>query len=147
MGFIIIAKARQTLFIVCELAWAIVSLGLAWVCISDFGLDGVGIAFFGSYIFHAFLIYAVVSRISSFRWSRANERLGLLFLVVIAAVFIGFYLLPCLAAVSLGTVSTVSIGVYSMHTLIKLIPFEQIPIQVSHILIGIGIAPRGENLR
>jgi len=147
MGFIIIAKARQTLFIVCELAWAIVSLGLAWVCISDFGLDGVGIAFFGSYIFHAFLIYAVVSRISSFRWSRANERLGLLFLVVIAAVFIGFYLLPFLAAVSLGTVATVSIGAYSMHTLIKLIPFEQIPIQIRRILIGIGMAPRAENLR
>lgn len=147
MGFIIIAKARQTLFIVCELAWAIVSLGLAWVCISDFGLDGVGIAFFGSYIFHAFLIYAVVSRISSFRWSQANERLGLLFLVVIAAVFIGFYLLPFFAAVSLGAVATVSIGAYSMHTLIKLIPFEQIPIQIRRILIGIGMAPRAENLR
>jgi enterobacterial common antigen flippase len=146
MGFIIIAKARQTLFIVCELAWAIVSLGLAWVCISDFGLDGVGIAFFGSYIFHAFLIYAVVSRISDFRWSQANGRLGLLFLVVIGAVFVGFYLLPFFAAVSLGAVATVSIGAYSLHTLIKLIPFELIPIQIRRLLTEIGMAPRPTNL-
>ncbi len=147
MGFIIIAKARQTLFIACELAWAIVSLGLAWVCISNFGLDGVGIAFFGSYVFHAFLIYAVVSRISGFRWSRSNVRLGLLFLIVIAAVFIGFYLLPFRANVSLGTIATVSIGAYSMHTLITLVPFDQIPIQIRRFLIGIGMAPRAENLR
>ncbi|HZY73319.1 MAG TPA: O-antigen translocase, partial [Edaphobacter sp.] len=142
MGFIIIAKARQTLFIVCELAWAIVSLGLAWVCISDFGLDGVGIAFFASYIFHAFLIYAVVNRISGFRWSSANRRLGILFLVVIAAAFAGFYLLPFFVAVSLGTVATVSMGAYSLHTLIKLISFEQIPSQIRRLLIGVGIAPR-----
>lgn len=147
MGFIIIAKAKQTLFVLCELSWAIVSLGLAWVCISHFGLDGVGIAFFGSYIFHAFLIYAVVSRISDFRWSSANGRLGLLFLAVIAAVFVGLYLLPFFPAVCLGAAATISIGAYSLRTLIKLIPFEQIPTQIRRLLIGIGMAPRAENLQ
>ena len=147
MGFIIIAKARQALFIFCELAWAIVSLGLAWVCIGDFGLDGVGMAFFMSYIFHALLIYAVVNRISNFRWSSANGRLGILFLVVIAAVFAGFYLLSFFAAVSLGAAATVLIGAYSAHTLIKLIPFEQIPIQIRRLLIGIGMAPRSGALQ
>lgn len=146
MGFIIIAKAKQTLFIICELAWAIVSLALAWVCISKFGLAGAGIAFFGSYIFHAFLIFAVVSRISGFRWSPINERLGLLFFLVITGVFIGFYLLPFFAAVFLGAIATIAIGAYSMHTLIKLIPFEQIPTPIGRLLVGIGMAPRSENL-
>jgi len=147
MGFIIIAKARQTLFIVCELSWAIVSLAFAWICINNLGLDGVGIAFFGSYVFHAFLIYAVVSRISGFRWSAANGRLGLLFLIVISAAFAGFYLLPFFAAVSLGAVATISIGAYSLHTLVKLIPLEQIPVRIRHLLIGIGMAPRPEHLQ
>jgi PST family polysaccharide transporter len=147
MGFIIIAKARQTLFIVCELSWAIVSLAFAWICINNLGLDGVGIAFFGSYVFHAFLIYAVVSRISGFRWSAANGRLGLLFLIVISAAFAGFYLLPFFAAVSLGAVATISIGAYSLHTLVKLIPLEQIPVRIRLLLIGIGMAPRPEHLQ
>lgn len=147
MGFIIIAKAKQTLFIICELSWAVVSLGLAWICISDFGLDGVGIAFFGSYIFHALLIYSVVSRVSNFRWSLANGRLGLLFLLVISAVFIGFYILPFVVAVSIGTVATVSIGYYSIQMLIKLVSFEKIPIQIRRFLIGVGIAPRHASLQ
>ncbi len=147
MGFIIIAKAKQTLFVICELAWAIVSLGLAWVCLNYFGLDGVGIAFFGSYIFHAILIYAVVNHISGFRWSSANGRLGILFLVVIAAVFIGFYLLPFFAAVFLGATATISLGAYSVHTLITLVSFDQIPMQIRRLLISFGMAPRSGSLQ
>ena len=138
MGFIIIAKAKQTLFVCCELAWAIVSLGLAWVCVSDFGLDGVGIAFFGSYIFHGFLLYAIVRRISGFRWSTANERLSLLFLVVITLVFAGFYVLPFFVAEAIGTLASILIGIYSMRMLVKLVSFEQVPAQLRPILTRFG---------
>lgn len=68
MDFIIVAKARQTLFIGCEVAWTLVSLSLAWLCIDRFGLTGAGIAFFGSYVFHGFLIYAVVNHCSCLLW-------------------------------------------------------------------------------
>ena len=39
-----------------------VYLGLAWFCISALGAEGAGIAFFGSYVFHCFLIYFLVSK-------------------------------------------------------------------------------------
>ena len=59
-----------------------------------FGLNGAGIAFFGSYVFHGLLIYPIVRRLSGFRWSATNRQTGLLFLSLIAVVFCGFYLFP-----------------------------------------------------
>jgi enterobacterial common antigen flippase len=139
MGFIIVAKAKQSLFVGCEVAWAIVSLGLAWICVSRFGLDGVGIAFFGSYIFHGFLIYGVVHHISGFRWSKQNERTGLIFLLVIALVFCGFYVLPFFVAASLGAIAAIISGIYSVRTLVDLISFDQIPYPIQKILMRFGL--------
>jgi antigen flippase len=141
MGFIIVAKAKQALFIGCELAWAIVSLGLAWLCVSYFALDGVGIAFFGSYIFHGFLIYGVVSRLSGFRWSRQNAQTGLLFLFVISIVFGGFYVLPFLVAVCVGTIAAILAGIYSIRALVNLVSYDQIPYPVQRLLKGFGFGP------
>src|SRR5262249_29907593 len=78
MGFILLAKASQKFFFWSELAWTLVYLGLAWVCISAYGLNGAGIAFFLSYIFHCFLIYGIVRRLSDFRWSTANMQTSVL---------------------------------------------------------------------
>ncbi len=139
MGFIIVAKARQTLFVACELAWTVVSLGLAWVCIDRFGLAGVGIAFFGSYIFHGVLIYAVVRRVSGFRWSPDVARTGLVFLFVITLTFTGFYVLPFAAAVVLGSLTTIATASYSLRALVHLVSPEQIPAPIRRILRGLRL--------
>ena len=68
MGYIIVAKARTGLFFFAELAWTAVAIALAWACITRFGLDGAGIAFFLSYVFHGLLIYAIVRKLSGFHW-------------------------------------------------------------------------------
>jgi antigen flippase len=141
MGFIIVAKAKQALFIGCELAWTVASLLLAWVCVSRFGLDGVGIAFFGSYVFHGFLIYAVVNRISGFQWSKENIRIGFLFLLVISLVFGGFYVLPFVVAVSVGTLAVILSSIYSLRTLVTLVSFDQIPPVFRRILAVFGFGP------
>ena len=52
MGFIIVAKNKQNLFFGAELAWTVVNVGLTWLCLRWWGLNGAGIAFFGSYVFH-----------------------------------------------------------------------------------------------
>ncbi|WP_348266542.1 O-antigen translocase [Edaphobacter paludis] len=138
MGFIIIAKAKQTLFIACELAWTIVSLALVWICISRFGLNGVGIAFFGSYIFHGFLIYGVVRKMSGFLWSAENKHTGALFLIVIAAVFSGFYILPFALAEGLGAIVTLLSAIYSTRLLAKLVSSDSIPKQLRRLIISRG---------
>jgi antigen flippase len=127
MGYIIVAKARQALFFWCEAAWAIVSLVLAWVSVSAFGLKGAGIAFFGSYIFHGVLIYGVIRRLSGFRWSGENIRRCLIFFAATAAVFAGPYFLSFKQAVALGSVATLASATYSVHVLLHLVPREHLP--------------------
>jgi PST family polysaccharide transporter len=124
MGFIIVAKAKQNLFFGAELAWTIVSIALAWICIRSFGLNGAGIAFFGSYIFHGFLIYPIVHYLSGFRWSAENIKTGATFLSLIAMVFCGFYVLPRLLAACVGTVAAVLSGAYSIRVLQTLISLD-----------------------
>jgi O-antigen/teichoic acid export membrane protein len=141
MGFIIMAKGRPGLLVFCELAWGIVSLGLAWICVTSFGLNGAGIAFFGSYIFHAFLIYPIVRRLSGFRWSTANKQTGLFFLSLIAVVFYGCYVLPLIWAASVGTLAAVVSGAYSIRVLLKLTPLHEIPRFMRRLLVGFGLVP------
>lgn len=127
MGFIIVAKGRQVIYFCTEFAWTVVSLGLAWICVTKFGLKGAGIAFFASYVFHALLIYPIVNRLSGFCWSGENIRTGLLFLSVIAAVFGGFYVLPLYVAVASGTLAFALSGAYSIRVLLKLLPMDRVP--------------------
>jgi enterobacterial common antigen flippase len=121
MGFIILAKNRQLIFLGADLAWTVVNVGLAWLCVGRFGVAGAGIAFFGSYVFHGFMIYPIVRVLSGFRWSATNRKTGLLFVSSIGVVFCGFYLLPPLWAAVLGTVIAALSGLYSLHRLLDLL--------------------------
>jgi PST family polysaccharide transporter len=141
LSFIIVAKGKQMMFFCTELSWALVSLVIAWICLKYFGLNGAGIAFFGSYVFLGFLLYNVVNRLSAFRWSTANKRDGLFFLSLTTSVFCGFHLLPLLVAVCLGTLAVLLSGAYSIRLLRTLISWEDIPHSVRQLLLAIGYAP------
>jgi PST family polysaccharide transporter len=142
MGFIIVAKAKQAIYFTTELAWAAVSLGLAWICVKSFGLNGAGIAFFGSYVFYGLLLYPIVHRISGFRWSAENKRTGLVFLALITVVFCGFYLLPFFWATSLGTLAVLLGGIYSVRVLLTLVSWDRIPGPVRRLLVIFGFVPK-----
>ncbi len=141
MGFIILAKARQDLFFLSEGVWTVVAVGLAWASISRFGLNGAGIAFFLSYVFHALLVYPIVSRLSGFRWSATNMRIGSLFLVLISVVFSGFYVLPFYLAVAIGVCAAILTGLFSVRTLVKLVPLEDLPRPVRRVLAKFYLVP------
>jgi enterobacterial common antigen flippase len=127
MGFIILAKGESQFFFWTELAWTVVNVGLSWLCIKAFGLNGAGIAFFGSYVFHGLMIYPIVRHLSGFRWSTENTKTGLLFVSLIAVVFCGFYVLPTPLAIGVGTLALILSGIYSIRVIINLIPFDRIP--------------------
>jgi enterobacterial common antigen flippase len=143
MGFIIVAKGKQAIFFYSELAWTLVSLGLAWMCVTTFGLKGAGIAFFGSYVFHGFLTYPIVRRLSGFHWSSSNRQTGLLFFALIGTVFGGFYVMPFPLATSIGILAVIVSGAYSIRTLVKLVSLEQIPYALRRLLAGFGLVPSG----
>lgn len=137
MGYIIIAKGEQTVFFLAELAWALVNVGLSWICIKSFGLNGVGIAFVGSYVFHGLLIYPIVWRISGFRWSTANNRGGMALLCSITVVFIGPYFLSPFAAMGLGALAVIIMSIYSLYVLYNLISREHIPHSMQYLILPV----------
>jgi PST family polysaccharide transporter len=128
MGFIIIAKGEQIIFFACELAWTVVSVGLAWLCVGYLGINGAGIAFFGSYVFHYLLIYPVVNRLSGFTWSPENRLTGLLYVGVIGGVFCALYFLPRVPALGTGAAMSLASSFYSSRAVLKTVPLERMPL-------------------
>jgi antigen flippase len=139
MGFIIVAKGKQKLFIFSEVVWATVSLALTWVCVGHFGLNGAGIAFFLSYVFHGILVYPIARHLSGFRWSRANLETGAIFLSVIAVVFCSSTLLPKYVAIGLGSLAVILTSWYSARLLLLLAHTHQLQGRLGRIAARLGV--------
>jgi antigen flippase len=141
MGFIIVAKIRQNLFLLSEVLWAMSAVALAWICVAWHGLNGAGMAFFLAYVMHLIIVYPIVRRLSGFRWSSENRRTGLLFLSLITAVFCGFYVMPLLWASVVGILAASASGTYSLRTLLHLVPLSRIPGSIRRSLALLRLAP------
>jgi PST family polysaccharide transporter len=141
MGYIILAKGKQKAFFWSEVAWTAVYLSLTWACVRSFGLMGAGLAFFGSYVFHALLIYPIVHCLSGFRWTDENKRTGTLLLTLTVIVFAGFYLFGFWIAVSVGVCVSIFSALYSVRVLLKLFPMDRIPDPLRLVLVKLRLAP------
>lgn len=126
MGYVIIAKARRKILVICEILWGLVSIALACICIKYFGLNGAGIAFFASYIFHGLMITVIVGRLSGFTWSRDTYRTIVFTLFFIVIVFTSFYLLPLRYSVGTGSAIFLISSIYSYRSLSALGALELI---------------------
>lgn len=138
MGFIVVAKNRQMIFLWTDVAAAVVHVGLAWLLVSRFGTVGAGAAFFGLYFWHSVLITLIVRRLTGFRWSSENVRLGIIFLIVSGLVFAGTQLLPLWPATALGSVAVLLSGLYSLKMLSGLIPLAALPPVIRALIIRLA---------
>ncbi len=127
MGFIVLAKNEQAVFFWTEVAATVVHVGLAWLLVSKVGLVGSAAAFFGLYLWHSMLIYFFARKLTGFRWSPDNLRIGLVFLVSSALIFSATLLLPFWQATALGSLAVLLSGLYSLRMLIGLVPPEMLP--------------------
>jgi PST family polysaccharide transporter len=134
MGFIVVAKGRQSWFFFSELCWALVAIALAWVSLRWFGLNGAGIAFFGSYVFHLFLTYPIARWLSRFHWSHENKQVGTALLALIGMVFAGFHLVPVFWAASFGVLAAITSAAYSLRVLFRLVPEDRLPPSMRRLL-------------
>ncbi len=143
MGFVILAKGAQTIIVWTEVAAAIVHVGLAFILVGYFGLIGATIAFFGLYVWHGVLIYAVVRRLTGFRWSTENRRTGLLFVPAIGMVFCAFHLVPFWTATAIGTIAAFVAAIYSIRKLVRLVATDRLPRFLQQLLVTLRLAPAG----
>lgn len=140
MGFMLIAKGARALFFWSELLTNLLFIGLFWAGLKIFGLTGAGIAFFSMYVAYWLSVYLIVRRLSGFRWSVANRRLALVFLPVVTLVFVSRYFLPNLAAITLGALLTLAVGIYSLKILCTLVPLERFPGPVRKMILFFKLA-------
>ena len=127
MGFIVVAKGARATFFWTEVAATAVHISLAWWLVNRIGLHGAGAAFFGLYVWHGALIYLLVRRLSGFRWSAANVRVGLFFLPLTGLVFVSFLVVPVGVALSFGSLSVVLSTFYAARTLLDCVPAHRMP--------------------
>lgn len=138
MGFIALAKGRQNVFLLSDLAWTVVYISLAWIGVRTLGLKGAGIAFFGSYVFHLLITYPIARSLSGFRWSSENKKTGVAFLSAIAAAFCALYILPLAWAALAGALATIVMAAYSIRILIGFASAEILPRPIRMLLSSCG---------
>jgi enterobacterial common antigen flippase len=146
MGYIIVAKGRPAIFFAAEMGWTLVAIALSWWCVTRFGLNGAGFAFFGSYVFHCVLLYPMVRWLSGFKWSRENRNKGATFFCVIGVVFAGFQTLPFWLAEIIGVVFAIASGIYSIRVLLQLVSSDRLPPATRRILRLLGLIASDDNL-
>ena len=135
MGYIIIAKAERALFIACEIAWGIVSLGLAWYLIPRHGLLGAGASYCGSYVFHCIMLWFLARRLSGFRWSRESVRVGAVTSSLVAVAFCGLTVLPVAYGIAVAAAACVISTAYSIRILTTFVDLQRVPAPVRTMLL------------
>lgn len=134
LGYIVVAKNRQTLFFAMDLAWTLVNVGLSWWCIQTLGIVGAGIAFFASYVFHAAMVYPVARRLSGFRWSAGTGRIAAYGLLATGTLFVALNSLPPLTGAAFGLLLTVVSTYGCTRSLLHLLPESRLPRAVQWLL-------------
>jgi PST family polysaccharide transporter len=125
ISYVLPAKGRSKLFFYTELSSNLVYLGLIWVGLRYEGLPGLGMAFFGLYVFHTVLVLMIVRRLTGFRWTKSNLNLyGVSFLAT-AVVFIATGgILPRFIGMLVGGVITLLTGIYAIVVVGRRLGFE-----------------------
>lgn len=142
LGFIILAKNCRQIYFWSELTNNLVYLGLIWTCIRAFNdLKGAGIGFIGMRVVYWSGMYFIARRLSGFRWSAANLRLAMILGPSILAVFASGFLAYRPIPVGIGAVFTVIIGIFSLKTLLTLVPLERFPALAQKIFLFFRLVP------
>lgn len=140
MGYIIIAKGNRRLIILSEAAWTVVHLGLAWTCVRAFGLDGAGMAFFGSYVFHCFLIFAICSSAQRLSVGQGKQKDWTHFYLRGRRGVQRLLRVSTLDRDGLGTVAVVASSIYSLRVLLSLGSLDRIPAPILKLLMWCRLA-------
>jgi antigen flippase len=141
MGFIILAKGARKIFFWSEVLGNALLIGITWFSVKYFGLLGGGIAFFVQFAIYFFVVYAIVNRLTGFRWSGATLKLAAIYLPLVALAFVAANFLNPLQTLFLGTVLCVPAGLYSVKTLLQLLPFDRLPGAVKKVFRLLRLAP------
>ncbi|HBC93971.1 MAG TPA: hypothetical protein DCZ10_14020, partial [Pelotomaculum sp.] len=120
MGFVLLAQGRSRLFLITELSWNLMYLGLVWGGLPVWNLRMTGIAYFLTHIFYFFLLWTIIFRVNRFCWRKTNLIL-LAVLLSCAAIISWARLFPGIVPLVLGLALTLAMGIYSCLRIYRLL--------------------------
>lgn len=145
MAFVFLARGERGLYFWTELFSNTLHVGLVWWLTAKAGVNGGGMAFAALYLCYWVMVYFILRKLCGFRWSAANKRIGSLMLPLFGIVFASWYLLPPLAASSLGAITAVVLGFLSLKNLCALVSLEKLPQIVRKLAAFLRLVPSGNN--
>jgi PST family polysaccharide transporter len=97
-----IAKGLGKLFVISETASAVLQIILNWICITKWGLEGLGIGYLLFFVAHTIGMYFLCRRLSKFLWSRRFFQISVPGALLLAFTLAAVKLLPIVWGASLG---------------------------------------------
>jgi PST family polysaccharide transporter len=120
LGYVVIAKGRSLAFMLIELAFGAVNVGLILLCMKLWKLEGVGVSFALSYLFYTVMLAFVAWRLTGFRWSATAVKILAPTALILGGVFGCARFLPEWWGVGIGLAATVAAGAASALALERL---------------------------
>lgn len=130
MGYIIVAKGWQRIFMAIEIGATAIHVGLAALLLPRFGVEGAGMAFAGLYACHGVAVYLIARRLCGFRLSADNVRLIAVAMGATGAAFAAFFVLPFWWALAVGMLVSAGTGLYSLHRLGRILLSSFAPLKL-----------------
>lgn len=121
MGFMLIAKGKSLIFTLSELSFGVINVGLIFLCMKLWKLEGVGISFALSYLAYTAMIAVVARQLTGFRWSATALKILVPAVLILGVVFCSSRFLSERWSIPLGLVATAISGAASLLALQKLL--------------------------
>lgn len=127
LGFVLPAKGCARIWFWTEFGANAVHLGLIYLGLRWFGLNGVGMAFFALYVVYLAGVGAVVHRLTGFRWTAHTLRLGAVAIVATGFVFVATAeRMPHVWGTIFGSAITLGGGFYALRRIASRSGFSDI---------------------
>ncbi len=126
IGFVILAKGRGVFFIITELCWNGIYLGLTFLAWKAYGLEATGIAFLLSYVAYLGIVYIIGRILCGFNWSRTCHKHIVVFGMVTLFAFINSRYIAGAKGYVAGGVLSVAVAGYSVHELHKIVDIRRV---------------------
>jgi len=121
LGYVLIAKGKSLFFALAEIAFGAVNVGLIVLCMNLWKLEGVGVSFALSYLFHTVMVLTIAWWLTGFRWSVTALKILAPAVLILAAIFACSRFLPEAWSIGIGLVATAVAGTVCLVALRNLL--------------------------
>ncbi len=88
LGFVVVTKGKMKLFMALEISWGVIYLILLKVLTKEIGFEGIGIAFFITYLINGIFVLISAINLINFKWSKSVLKMLIITSILLVAAVI-----------------------------------------------------------